>query len=1255
MSDDSDSLADIEQIPNSEISKYEAVIEEYPDYYENVSIKEETPFMETDYINYDAASLENFINYDNELLPEEPTYHYNNKIILGSCLSSSENVGLMSIVKQRDAEVEREETLIAKENLNAVVLLENWGANLEKSRSFCKDCGTLFATQNVLDAHKMFAHSFLVPVNRNVAIKSTSKPAFIRKSTVKSIENMAKKSTSSKMLGSKFCNHCSLVFPDHDSLIKHLYELLTLKQFMCKICNLELKSKKELDSHNIVHVKNEKPEVKKENSKQNMVKKKKLVPKEDVTKKRPDSPKKTMEAIPISILYQCPTCGVYVTSSHAGLMHLKYCNTGMRGRTTYCRICNRKFSYKNIKYHKKQHKLCSKFKVYKLTKNISDKILCKCLNCELHFSEISMILHLKSCGKIVSAHCQTCNILLPKSKIDYHMTVHTQLNVKPKDFIIVPHVVQKNPLKRKLDPPKTTAKKIKLDLTNIKIEKTLNSVKEIKIKKEPELNLSKKEKEKIVLPTKQKFEKKGKVRVYFCSNCKSCSRKLNTDYHVEKHCISSGYEKQTVICSDCGLQFNRKTILSHKIIHTKKKLTIHDMVFYHMSTLKRTIPSMPKYPQCSNCKINFFDVNVKLNHICGEDYESCKVCGEKFHNSAYNVHIEFHNLMKIDHLKPKMETKLFPELIKKYHSLNMMWNIIYLCKKCEVVTDQYDKAVEHSQGHLNNEPMTKNIKCYICNLKIDETCWSKHSELHSQMTINSNNFKILSYNPQHLLSEEWFQLFETLPEDQIRQITDKSLYGYERRYKIMLLKEGRSEFTLYCCSNCKVCCRNNEINKHKNGACKSSENVCKICSVPFCDISTLRNHQILHLRGIKKEEFRVVMFTKSNNNENKDRKIRLRKTKKKDMKVTSASLYCESNKSGKYFLYKCKQCNGCVHRKCHVSRHNCDSKSKGVYECKQCKETFITNKASNYEEVHKVLHETWPDFNIKNTKIVLFNPCNNKYFCNASLASKKHSTSNKSEERNLTNTIKSKPAKGSSKTTKKQNKIVPTNNANSIVSTVATTVTKPATVYKCACGLHYTSLTGIEKHIPNCPDSNVSKDSCSKCGLLFPTNILVSHLCKHHSHNSKFVVENYQKDAQTSFGSVESTSESPLRDRKTTISPFNCEVKLYKCSECNVHFIAQNTCYKHVYKNHTPLEPFQYIECKLCGLQFTVGVLSGHVMKHHMKELDLAKVLVEEYQPRLYKGPLKINLYVAADKVQSLQVTSSMEESKLYENEKVVE
>lgn len=1360
----------------------------------DVLIKEEVDDVyDTENYNFEESFPQEIIN--NDELPPEDIYHVNNKIILGS--KPSPRI---------------QGNIDCRKNKLLVVLLDDWSVHLNQSQSFCTDCNILFTTPNALDAHKMTAHSLLAPIT-NRAIKSTAKSSVIGKSS-NEVKNIARKSTgyskNQDISNSTYCNHCNVTFKDHTALIKHLYELLPVKQYSCNICDESFQKQHDLLNHNSVHVKieprkimkakkklDENPllrslltkEVKQINSKSvkqihpkavkrsypidskidlslisyrskyasrykcmicnnildtySEARKHRLTHSEVLTSEKramvlkrliekyvkPNNSKykheedsnykkvkhadknvdyfesgtngdNPFELIPKSALFQCSKCSLHFSSCFAGTAHMARNKCSANGQYS-CPTCKKKLRKKDKLCHIKQHELCTKLIIYKITKNINERTLCRCLKCGVHFDFLSLKMHIKKCGKIPAAKCQRCNIMLPKHKLANHANKHDLRKLKPKDFILVDYAAVNDTTKSK--PATVATKKANNRNAHKKIVK-LNTKENLQGKKivvKPEITVKKGsgsvQKQSNII-RRLTFEKE-KVKLYFCKHCKSFLSRRNlprsNQTHLSKKC--SGVYKYTCYnCELCGLRIPQKSRQKHGRLHAENNVTIKDFEFYEFATLKPIDLPIPKYPRCDKCRIHFLSPSRKKQHICGEDFDNCEFCGQKFEITALEVHRPLHRLnsagkRKLTQRETSNQAKIMPELMKKYESLNAIWNILFICGQCELVTDLYNKAVEHSQAHLKKDHTQKNtIKCYICDLKFDESCWSKHSELHSRMNINKKDFKMLKYVPYHLLDETWFKMFENLPEKEIRQIIDRSVFGSERSLKMRLVKDGLPEFTVYCCSNCQVSFDNNNILDHIKSKCESSTHVCKKCDISFDGANTLKFHDLLHKKGIKKEEFRIVHFVKISNDTNnslKDKKI-MKTKQKKDIVLNTKVLKRRkkvTEKGPQFVLYKCEECTVCVHLQMNQTYHICAPEHHLIF-CKICKQNFSFRQIG----AHRVKHKRQGDFRARNTKIISFSPIpegkdkprrkNYRKTTSKQRNYKKEpaspkikptrSTYNvasaKSSENNLeslhssdidqtSSSAKRSPSVDSFEslvnlitsdkhTKSKERKTLNSSKHNLNLRTVSTESNdndlqtdgkRTAKLYKCDCGLHFTSLRTIEKHIETCnSDNNVSKENCSKCGLLFPTDILVSHLCKHHSQdtNSKTItVEEVHNKSK-----IEATS---TQGGHKTLPVKDC-VKLYKCSECNVYFLNQNTCYKHTIK-HEALDPRQYIECKMCCLQFRIQSLSFHMKKHHETEFNLEKVLVEEYAPSVEKQAPKINIYYASEGFQNVQVSSS--------------
>lgn len=564
--------------------------------------------------------------------------------------------------------------------------------------------------------------------------------------------------------------------------------------------------------------------------------------------------------------------------------------------------------------------------------------------------------------------------------------------------------------------------------------------------------------------------------------------------------------------------------------------------------------------------------------------------------------------LKRNESKTNLAEAELPELLMKYQSLTTLWNILYVCSTCDTFTDSYDKVVEHCQNHFTNMESYGVVimKCQICNMKFDRECYRRHLELHaSRNDINRKCFKILRYDHANLFSAEWLKFLD-LPEDQKAQILSRSMYGEKRYVRMKLEQQGPPEFTLYKCKHCDNCISPEGIKYHLTltNCLKANKMVCPICSMVFTNRTTFAQHQILHeTTHLRADSFRIVGFNDSADID-LNKKI-LNEYNAGEVVVTEeppknsdfSARYPDNVKLVKgnkfYMFYKCSYCEVCT-LDAVTADHVCPTAKK---ICPKCGLTFASN---NFSE-HTKLHEE-----------ILF-----------------------SDKNVFTRSFYSRPGARACKDAKK----------NPAAQTE--TKTEEANLYKCHCGLHFTSLKSIEKHYQSKNCSSVVREKCSHCSLLFDPNEIVNHLCKHHANSQfetfKIVVPNKKtvykcKQCHVLFydkriGTVHSQQcdgvcngtkcdECGLAFDNLSINVHREEHKakgqskldcylvenltndckmdnsvLYKCKKCNVHYIEQTSARNHVvtYNHHT----LQIKKCQHCGLRFTVKTLARHVELHH--------------------------------------------------------
>lgn len=177
---------------------------------------------------------------------------------------------------------------------------------------------------------------------------------------------------------------------------------------------------------------------------------------------------------------------------------------------------------------------------------------------------------------------------------------------------------------------------------------------------------------------------------------------------------------------------------------------------------------MSFFHSCKRCKIHFLSrEKVQLHDCAKEPFEFCQICNKKFNLKALVPHSNFHNHSNI------------PELLKKYNSINDMWNVVYSCTTCDLVTMTYDSAVEHCQNHVNEIQMPVCKRCDICEFDIIDQYYKSHMQLHTNnVKINRTKFRILVFNFEYLYSKQWMGMFSSLPKAHKYQILSKSIYRY---------------------------------------------------------------------------------------------------------------------------------------------------------------------------------------------------------------------------------------------------------------------------------------------------------------------------------------------------------------------------------------------------------------------------------------------------------------------------------------------
>ncbi|XP_061727366.1 uncharacterized protein LOC133532627 isoform X2 [Cydia pomonella] len=855
-----------------------------------------------------------------------------------------------------------------------------------------------------------------------------------------------------------------------------------------------------------------------------------------------------------STLFKCNRCSVHFLTCTGACQHSIVCETSSNIRDWACPLCQRVFKNAEKAAHEYQHKMLKAhtFKVYVVYLEMIVRILCQCPNCFVCFEEDKFWRHVNGgCNDTASYYCNECRLPIDIHSKANHDSKHKQGDFTRDDFIKIDYVSSK---------PVGVPKKIETEA----IEEIRSPVK-VKVESgTPRKGL----KRKLELPAVPPKKRKGPTHeliLYYCQFCKAYLGN-KSDIHISGSC-KTRQKGRRGLCKSCGIYFRQSYYLKHMSLHVKNpNLTIADITFFKLADLKKTKPVQVLHP-CKACKVHFLTKSVQRVHKCEETASTtCQICQKKIEIDLFDAHMRIHNYVIPREIKSvsdmlqmpsksqndtkspvtqkltKKETKSpltkLPDLLMKYQSLTALWNILYLCAICDTFTDSYDKVVEHCQNHLTNMENygVLIMKCEKCDMKFDSECYKRHLELHADNKISKKTFQILKYEHYNLFSDKWFD-FIKLPEEQKSQIVSRSIYGGNRCVKMKLIQQGPPEYTLYKCEKCQNCVVADTIVYHVKLAncCKAHKVPCSVCDMTFAIRRDCEEHERIHeTTGLGLQSFRIVSFNDANDaeanitimsydNENHGSKSKISFTDD-EIAPKTPKLSQNSAPLKSFVFYKCAECQTCIAHMRNFPKHACNSLPK-----RQCPLCGILHSAKQFSK-HQNLHKKF-SFSRKNVITKTIN-----------------------KDGKVINIKKQTPEK-------KQKNINNTQN-----QTNDNTDQRPK-LYKCFCGLHFTSLTAIERHYKSKNCSTVIREKCSQCNLVFDPIEVVNHLCKHHAQNQ----------AKT-FNII-------TPNKKT----------LYKCGLCHVLFYHKTAAFPHKAKC---TGNFCGKKCDKCGLAFDATSLATHMVDH---------------------------------------------------------
>ncbi|XP_049882161.1 zinc finger protein 91-like [Pectinophora gossypiella] len=560
----------------------------------------------------------------------------------------------------------------------------------------------------------------------------------------------------------------------------------------------------------------------------------------------------------------------------------------------------------------------------------------------------------------------------------------------------------------------------------------------------------------------------------------------------------------------------------------------------------------------------------------------CKDCQILFPTSDA---LQAHNMSEHTFLVPTCNNEPIKSSVKGSS------HILYQCKTCDILYDNYDKAVEHSQNHLND--MANNViimQCLKCDKKFDSTSINKHRELHIESNKTEDSlilFKIVTFDYTALFKSEWMLMFwaAKVPEKQILSIINRSIYFQYKDIKFKVVKDGPENAVLFKCAKCERHINPSTLTDHMDWCQGESEYICPLnnCGLKFCGTEAPW-HSNQHEWS---DTFKIVLF-----NEERDKKFN------EILKWHSAKAKVNPDKK-LYYYYQCRKCKCCTDARTDIATHRCCYAVHRIL-CDKCDLFFAGSKI--YKR-HKKLHDDGHIDKKMTRMTIYFKP---KTFTIPGKSSKKLSYKCGSC--------------GSSFHDKAEF------TKHMLICRSVGQKARHNNLYHCKnCSLNFMLLEDLENHVASgdyC-GSHVTKYKCRICGLLFTKETLQRHNEMHHNQmkltsthlnviKTKLDLFNTAKDKEVDsrvlmkgiLGDI--LDQSPVQNKsndiptgKTEESVLNNDLfsnTLYKCDSCSTHFLTADILEWHIRNSKHDVAKSN---CTFCEYDFTVNDLPTHIFIHH--------------------------------------------------------
>ncbi|XP_049887322.1 zinc finger protein Xfin-like isoform X2 [Pectinophora gossypiella] len=849
-----------------------------------------------------------------------------------------------------------------------------------------------------------------------------------------------------------------------------------------------------------------------------------------------------------STLFRCTKCDIHFLSAEVARNHKDHMEMLSHWK---CKKCIKFFKKEDEWRHTKQH-VFPNLMVYDLCPDSHYLVLFNCLKCTVHFDENGFVEHYSKCceSETPSAvYCKYCDLLIDESIGKSHKASHEIENIKFDNITIVNSnviTINNNKNQQPVKLQYNQVSKVRKSANNIKHER---KQKELRIKRDG----SSKDAEKTM-----KRNWNSLCELTYCGTCKLfLINRFTRNIHIKGRCRNL----RKCVCKVCGLVFPSQHYKTHKKLHYKlKTCNLQNFEFYNFNG-KLISPPIPEYPKCEKCDLVSISRPAGCHDCNKVDYLTCNLCDMRLTEEAFKLHMLFHNFTKIrsaDKHNNASERLSSEWNLDEEKTAKLTENLLYECKNCNINVDTYDKAVEHSQGHYSGEwKNVETVKCQFCNKIFDKTCYEKHQKYHLSHsdTINS---RIFYFDSVYLTSENniWLKhVFGRLSETQINAIICKSVYKSECRIKMKVIQDGPPNFTVYKCDKCCSYIDESSLYKHADNSCfKLRKHHCSICNLPFISSFARTQHEQIHTDpniGWKSyRNYRIVIFNKQEDNKinkllynrsqyyvlyrcrnchasvdemqtrNHKCSQRLKCCKlcglliyhdhyeshnKRHKELTNFTqnkikviLFGDSlkNPTGEnqttdefsgivcdYTFYCCERCKVTLKTVHPPTKHICSSTAVKT-KCQECNLYFYTSTLKR----HNKLHDDDLEFVRKNMRIIMFDLT--------------ESVESSSKDVETTQTVDTKSIELGDEKQSADPESEKSNLENEIVE-------KRAKIYKCNCGLHFLNRVSMLFHSKTCSSKiRTSKQNCFKCGLLFTSKSLFSHLLIHHGNqNQKYLFD----------------------------------------------------------------------------------------------------------------------------------------------------